>query len=75
MTETGYGRYGSRAGKVCRDNTPLPLIAAGGIGSKNFFDGFQSGADAIGVGIFHWVGESIVGIKSFLKSGNQREVA
>ena len=54
--------------KFCRDNTPLPLIAAGGIGSKeDFFDGFQSGADAIGAGsIFHWVGESIVGIKSFL---------
>ena len=54
--------------KLCRSNTSLPLISAGGIGSKNdFLDGFDQGADALCAGsVFHWVGESVLGVKGFL---------
>lgn len=45
-----------------------PLIIAGGCGSKDDFkQAFDIGVDAVCAGsIFHWVGESIIGIKSYL---------
>lgn len=49
-----------------------PLIIAGGCGSKDDFkQAFDIGVDAVCAGsVFHWVGESIIGIKSYLDQHN-----
>jgi len=51
-----------------RDLTSVPLLVAGGCGStEDFKEAFKLGVDAVCAGsIFHWVGESIFGIKTVL---------
>ena len=55
-----------------RSLVAVPLIIAGGCGSKeDFKDAFNLGADAVSAGsVFHWVGESIIGIKNYLNEYN-----
>ena len=56
--------------KLTRVKTNTPLIVAGGCAEMNdFSDAFNIGADAVAAGsIFHWVGESVIGIKNYLKN-------
>ena len=58
--------------KKARSLVTLPLIVAGGCESKeDFKSAFDLGADAVAAGsIFHWVGESIIGIKKYLGEHN-----
>lgn len=55
-----------------RSMVTVPLIIAGGCATKeDFKNAFNLGVDAVSAGsIFHWVGESIIGIKSFLDEHN-----
>jgi cyclase len=55
-----------------RSLVTLPLIIAGGCASKeDFKNAFNLGADAVSAGsIYHWVGESIIGIKNYLGEHN-----
>ena len=55
-----------------RKKIDLPLIVAGGCSSiKDFEDAFKLGVDAVAAGsIFHWIGESIIGIKENLYEKN-----
>ena len=52
-----------------RDKVKIPLIIAGGCKEmKDFSNAFNIGVDAVAAGsIFHWVGESVVSIKNYLK--------
>lgn len=56
--------------RLCRAKVDSPLIVAGGVGSTgDFLSAFELGADAVAAGsIFHWVGESVLGIKDFLSA-------
>lgn len=58
--------------KKVREVTRVPLLVAGGCGSvDDFKSAFDLNVDAVCAGsIFHWVGESIVGIKRYLKEMN-----
>jgi imidazole glycerol-phosphate synthase subunit HisF len=55
-----------------RSLVTVPLIIAGGCASKeDFKNAFNLGADAVSAGsVFHWVGESIIGIKNYLDEQN-----
>ena len=55
-----------------RSLVTVPLIIAGGCASKeDFKNAFNLGADAVSAGsVFHWVGESIIGIKNYLDQKN-----
>ena len=55
--------------ETLRSRIKLPLIVAGGCADmEDFNSAFKLGVDGIAAGsIFHWIGESIVGIKTFLK--------
>jgi cyclase len=55
-----------------RSLVAVPLIIAGGCASKeDFKNAFNLGADAVSAGsVFHWVGESIIGIKNYLDEHN-----
>lgn len=58
--------------KEARKVSRIPLLVAGGCGSKeDFKSAFDLSVDAVCAGsIFHWIGESIVGIKSYLNDNN-----
>ena len=54
--------------KNISEKVQLPVIAAGGCGSKeDCYNAINSGANAIAAGsIFFWIGESIISIKEYL---------
>jgi len=72
LRDGGMNGFDLKLLEKVRAAVTAPLIIAGGCGSKDDFrHAFDMGVDAVCAGsVFHWIGESIIGIKNHLDEYN-----